>query len=75
MPVSSNSQKDEQPNTYMIQGRRNETELKRLAIQDHLVTDIVMGEVLAGQANPYAFQNLHPFFQKWGSAPKNFDEV
>ncbi len=50
-------QKKEQPSTYFVQDRQNEHELKRLTIQDHLVTTS-MGGVLPEQTDPAAFRRV-----------------
>jgi len=49
--------RQEQPSTYIVQGRSNEEELTRLQIQDHLVT-IGMGGVLPEQPDPARFQRV-----------------
>ncbi|HLI71594.1 MAG TPA: class I SAM-dependent methyltransferase [Ktedonobacteraceae bacterium] len=47
----------EHPSTYVVQDRSNEEELKRLQIQDHLITTH-MGGVLPEQPDPARFQRV-----------------
>src|SRR5579875_2997785 len=47
----------EHPSTYVVQDRSNEEELKRLQIQDHLITTD-MGGVLPEQPDPARFQRV-----------------
>ena len=47
----------EHPSTYFVQDRSSEDELKRLRLQDAMVTD-VMGGVLAEQPDPHTIKRL-----------------
>jgi ubiquinone/menaquinone biosynthesis C-methylase UbiE len=57
MPTPSGPRRSEHPSTYVIQDRKNEKELTRLTIQDHLVTT-AMGGVLPEQADPTVFHRV-----------------
>lgn len=56
MSISPESQR-EHPNTYAVQDRSNEEEMKRLQLQDHLV-NTVMGGVLPEQPHPVSFRRV-----------------
>jgi tRNA G46 methylase TrmB len=56
MPPSE-SQKREQPSTYVVQDRSNKEELTRLQIQDQMIT-AGMGGVLPEQPDPTLFHRV-----------------
>jgi ubiquinone/menaquinone biosynthesis C-methylase UbiE len=56
MSMSSNPRK-EHPNTYFVQDRSNQDEMKRLEIQGRLVT-VSMGGVLPEQPDPASFRRV-----------------
>ena len=56
MPTPENS-RSEQPNTYMVQNRSSQGELKRLQIQDQMITTS-MGGVLPEQSDLTAIQRV-----------------
>lgn len=51
------SPKHERPSTYIVQDRQNQQELKRLTIQDQMVTDS-MGGVLSEQSDAESFRRI-----------------
>ncbi len=57
MPTPQNPQKREQPSTYVVQDRQNQQELRRLTIQDHLIT-ASMGGVLPEQPDAASFRRV-----------------
>ncbi len=56
MPTPTNPQ-HEHPNTYIVQDRSNEDELKRLAAQDQMITTS-MGGALPEQPDPARFKRV-----------------
>src|SRR5262245_28711982 len=57
MPPPLGPRRNEHPTTYIIQDRKDERELTRLAIQDQMVT-AAMGGVLPEQADPTSFHRV-----------------
>ncbi len=53
----SNKPGDEQPSTYFVQDRSNADELRRLQIQDRMLTDS-MGGILPEQPDPSVFRQV-----------------
>lgn len=57
MPAPLRPRKSENPSTYIVQDRKDQRELSRLTIQDHMITS-VMGGVLPEQLDPTAFRRV-----------------
>jgi ubiquinone/menaquinone biosynthesis C-methylase UbiE len=53
----SDPKKPEKPSTYFVQDRANQEELRRIAIQDHMLT-AGMGGVLPEQPDPTVFRSV-----------------
>jgi ubiquinone/menaquinone biosynthesis C-methylase UbiE len=54
---SMDAKKKEQSGTYFVQDRQSEIELRRLTVQDHMVTQS-MGGILPEQAEPAKFRHV-----------------
>src|SRR5436853_5817963 len=57
MPAPLGRRQNETPSTYMVQDRKDQRELTRLMIQDHIIT-VSIGGVLPEQVDPTAFHRV-----------------